>query len=514
MKFNHYTLSISLFLFLSMTILVNAGGIKCSNPNATPEAQALLEFLNSISGEYILSGQHNYPNTKNRNTEFAAEFIGKTPVVFSTDFGFAKAGDKDSYLARNDIVNEAIKQHKAGAIVTIMWHAVPPTADEPIVFQQVPGTVSPDSLASVQGQLLDQQYKDLLTPGTEIYKHWCAQVDTIARYLKKLQDAHVPVLWRPYHEMNGNWFWWGGRRGKTGTAALYRQLYDRFVEYHKLNNLIWVWSVDKPAIPEREFSYYYPGNKYLDILSLDVYGSDFNQTYYDSLINLSKGKVIALAEVGNPPTNAVLKSQPLWAYYVTWAGMVRNTLEKQYDKLADDSRILWLDDSVYRKIVTPYRLACGLSPLTVSLKPDFSGTWSFDENNSILDNMGTGNLPSKLNINQNGDSLTVKKIFVEEYTDNRIIVDHLLLNSTETTSQMFNSPVTIKTDWNNNSDTLVIVSNAELKFGDRTFEMNSEEQWTLKDNGRILTIEQTSDSFRGKRKITMIFNKVITGWSK
>ena len=128
--------------------------------------------------------------------------------------------------------------------------------------------------------------------------------------------------------------------------------------------------------------------------------------------------------------------------------------------------------------------------------------------------MGTGNLPSGLNINQNGDSLTVKKTFVEEYTDNRIIVDHLILNGTATTSQMFNSPVTIKADWKNNSDTLVIVSNATFKFGDRTFEMNSDEQWTLQDNGRILSIEQASDSFRGKRKITMIFNKVISGWSK
>lgn len=514
MKFNRYTISISLFLFLNLTIFVNAEGIKCSNPNAAPEAKALLEFLNSISGKYILSGQHNYPNTKDRNSEFAENYIGKMPVIFSSDFGFAKAGDKDSYLARNDIVNEAIRQHKAGAIITLMWHAVPPTANEPIVFQQDPGKTSPDSLASVQGQLLDQQYKDLLTPGTELYKHWCAQVDTIALYLKRLQDAHVPVLWRPYHEMNGDWFWWGGRIGKKGTAALYRQLYDRFVNYHKLNNLIWVWSVDRPAIPEREFSNYYPGNKYLDILSLDVYGSDFSQAYYDSLVNLSKGKVIALAEVGNPPENSILKSQPLWAYYVIWAGMVRNTLEKQYDKLADDSRILWLDDSDYRKIVTPYRLACGLSPLTFSLKPDFSGTWFFDENKSILDNMGTGSLPSTLNINQNGDSLTIKKTFVEEYTGNRITIDHLILDGTETKSPMPNSPATIKADWNNKSDTLVIVSSVTFKFGDRAVEMNSEEEWTLQDNGRILSIGQTSDSFHGKRKITMIFNKVITGWQK
>ena len=56
------------------------------------------------------------------------------------------------------------------------------------------------------------------------------------------QDAHVPVV-RPYHEMNGDWFWRGGRTGQYSTAALYRQLFDRLVNHHHLNNLIWVWSM-------------------------------------------------------------------------------------------------------------------------------------------------------------------------------------------------------------------------------------------------------------------------------
>ena len=509
MNFNLIIRYISIFLFLNITTTINAGEIKTANPNATPEAKALLKFLQDISGEYILTGQHNYPNTKSRNSEFAAGYIGKIPVIFSTDFGFAKAGDKDAYLARNDIVNEAIKQHKAGAIVTIMWHAVPPTANEPVVFRPALGKSSPDSLASVQGQLLDQQFIDLLTPGTKIFKHWCEQVDTIAYYLKKLQDAHVPVLWRPYHEMNGDWFWWGGRKGKNGTAALYRQLYDRFVNYQKLNNLIWVWSVDRPTKPEREFSYYYPGSKYLDVLSLDVYGGDFNQDYYDSLVKLSNGKVIALAEVGNLPASDILKSQPLWAFYITWAGMVRNTVKKQYDRLADDSRVLWLDDSVYRKLLTPFRLTCGLSPLPLSLelKTDFSGIWSFDEDKSILDNNGTSNLPSLLNITQNGDSLTVQKTIIEEYTDNRITVDQLILDGTETKSEMFNSPATTKANWNSSFDTLKIVSNALLKFSDRTVQVNNEEQWYLQDDGEILSIVQISNSIWGKRKIIMAFDK-------
>ena len=127
-----------------------------------------------------------------------------------------------SYLARPDIVKEAIRQHQLGSLVTICWHAVPPTADEPVTFRpDFSKPAKPESLASVQGQLLDQQFQDVLTPGTELYKRWEAQVDTIAFYLKKLRDAKVPVLWRPYHEMNGDWFWWGGRTGKYSTCLLY-----------------------------------------------------------------------------------------------------------------------------------------------------------------------------------------------------------------------------------------------------------------------------------------------------
>lgn len=131
-------------------------------PQASPEATALLKLLYDISGKYFLTGQHNYPNTKNKNSEFAAKYTGKMPVIFSSDWGHAEAGNSDSYLARPDIVQESIRQHQLGALVTICWHAVPPTADEPITFRQLPDS-DPKALKSVQGKLLDEQFKDVLT---------------------------------------------------------------------------------------------------------------------------------------------------------------------------------------------------------------------------------------------------------------------------------------------------------------------------------------------------------------
>ena len=138
----------SIVMFFLSSHLIAVIPVAPVTPNASPEAKALLDLFYSISGKYILTGQHNYPNVRARNSDFAKKYIGKTPAVWSTDWGFAEDGDTDSYLARPDIIDEAIRQHKLGSIITICWHAVPPTADEPVTFQPRPGS-NPKALASV-----------------------------------------------------------------------------------------------------------------------------------------------------------------------------------------------------------------------------------------------------------------------------------------------------------------------------------------------------------------------------
>jgi len=337
-------------------------------PNASPEARVLLKFIYSISGQHTLTGQHNFPNTKDASTLAATSAYGKVPAIFGQDFGFAAPGDKDAVAARPDIIAEIKRQHAQGSIITLCWHAVPPTADEPVTFRPRRGDgATNNNLASVQGRLTDQQWNDVITPGTELYKHWCAQVDVIARFLKQLQAAHIPVLWRPYHEMNGDWFWWGGRLGENGTKVIYRQLFDRLVNYHKLNNLIWIWSVDRPARADRQFVDYNPGTNYFDIAALDVYGSDFKQSYYDDLLAQAAGKPITLAEVGPPPTLAVLAQQPRWTWWMSWAGNVRRSDAVQ--ALFDDSRSYSLSDPEFIKAFAPTRAAYGLPPLNPTVPP-------------------------------------------------------------------------------------------------------------------------------------------------
>ena len=279
------------------------------NPHASPEARALLRYLDSISGKYTITGQHNFPNAGSRWTDRTYDLTGKYPGLFGEDFGFSGEDDKDSVLGRPGMIAEVERQYREGAVIALMWHAVRPTEDEPVGFRD-----------SVQGHLTDFEFMELLTPGTDLYQRWCAQVDAIAGYLTELRDAHVPVLFRPYHEMNGNWFWWGGRPGKNGSAALYRQLYDRLVNEHKLDNLIWVWNVNVPGGNAGAFADYFPGIDYVDVLSVDNYG-EFKPSYYDDVLALAGEKPIALAEVGGAPTLEVLKAQPKWTYFMIWAGL-------------------------------------------------------------------------------------------------------------------------------------------------------------------------------------------------
>jgi mannan endo-1,4-beta-mannosidase len=273
--------------------------------------------------------------------------------------------------ARPETITEVKRQYEQGSIITLCWHAVPPTADEPVTFRPKPGAVT-NRLASVQGQLTDEQWNDVITPGTELYNHWCAQVDVIAGFLKQLQAAHVPVLWRPYHEMNGDWFWWGGRRGERGTTVLYRQLFDRLVNHHHLNNLVWIWSVDRPSTPERQFADFFPGRDYFDIAALDVYRGDFQQSYYNDLLKLAGGKPVTLAEVGPAPTPSVLEQQPKWTWWMLWAVDARRmavTTNSLMRALVNDPRSLSLDDPEYVKGIAPIRAASGLAPLPSASRP-------------------------------------------------------------------------------------------------------------------------------------------------
>jgi len=289
------------------------------NPDATPEARALLKKLCALSGKGILTGQHNYPNERSLDSDRVTALTGKTPAVWGSDFGFLDGEDKDSIVHRDQMIAEAIRQAKAGAIITLCWHMMRPTEDEPGPAGPN-GRPSPAWRGSVQARLSDEQWLELITSDSPLHRRWERYMDTAAGFLKQLQDAGVPVLWRPMHENNGTFFWWGGRPGPYGTAFLYRELYNRLTHVHKLNNLLWVWNQNGPA-PGGEFYSFFPGHAFVDVVSYDNY-RPLEERYYWEALTIANGKPVALGEVGVAPTSEVLKEQPKWVWFMVWGGMV------------------------------------------------------------------------------------------------------------------------------------------------------------------------------------------------
>lgn len=297
------------------------------NANADQPTRALLEKLyDTVDKGKIFSGLHhnqlnmpNYARDLNRINE-AVE--GAVPMVWGGDV----AWDADK------VVKMAIDHHKRGYIISITWHAARPFDKGIVKFKQ-----------QTQGKFTKEQWNELVTEGSEMNKMWLAQVDSIAEYLKELQSNGVPVLWRPFHEMNGEWFWWGDRRGENGLTVLWKMLYHRLTNYHKLNNLIWVWNPNNPRKHpiDKEMGYelYYPGHEYVDVLAADVYHREWFQDTHDQLVKLGNEKLIALGEVGELPNSEQMKNYNRYAWFMIWTTFTEdkyNTIDALKDIFGND----------------------------------------------------------------------------------------------------------------------------------------------------------------------------------
>jgi mannan endo-1,4-beta-mannosidase len=304
-------------------------------PHPSSEAVRLLQFLYALSGKHTLAGQHCVPLVGSTRLAAVQKVTGRYPALFGQDFGFSEPGTWDGINYRQHLVDEAIRRHEEGFVITIMWHAVRPIDDEPVTFEQ-----------SIRGKLTDQEWRDLITPGTAIHERWKSQVDVIAWFLKQLKNAGVPVLFRPYHEMNGDWFWWGKKAGDNGYKKLYRMLFERLVGFHGLNNLIWVFNANELTGNVDPYEMYYPGNDVVDVLATDVYRGGFADRDYTQLGALAGSKPIALGEVGTPPTPEILKRQPRWSWFMRWGELSPEMKDSAAFRVIYDSEEVWTFDEL------------------------------------------------------------------------------------------------------------------------------------------------------------------------
>ncbi|WP_019909379.1 glycosyl hydrolase [Paenibacillus sp. HW567] len=272
-----------------------------------PTALKLLKTLYRMQGQGIISGQHDYLESPDDFSSKLKTVSGQYAALHGYELG-AIENQTASQIAsqRQAVVDSAIRWHKAGGIVTMSYHA------------NLPGTAP--LWSNVQMSLSEADFAKYITPGTVQYNALIADLDNTALFLKKLSDAGVPVLWRPYHEMNGGWFWWGQ---KSSFSRLWSLMFERYTLYHELHNLLWVWSPNAKNEWCDEPAGYYPGSGSVDVLALDIYDADFKASHHDKLWKLGCGKLIAIGENAELPSPAVLaKTQNKWSYQMSWGKLL------------------------------------------------------------------------------------------------------------------------------------------------------------------------------------------------
>ena len=367
----------SIFLILGIFSCDRMGSSKhipLINPAATEKTVTLYDFIQDIQGRYTLSGQHNFVGKGSDYSDKLEEITGKKAIVWGSDFSFCVEGDnalrfqhcgpanlpaipwekpraaRDSMKlqflditldeARIMTVEEIKIRHSEGHIITLMWHGCFPTDGD---------CCEGSSIWAMENRPSPEQWDELVTNGTALNETWKVSADKIAGYLKQLQDADIPVLWRPYHEMNGVWFWWCNHKGEQGFRRLWIMMFDYFTNHHELNNLIWVWNTNAPRdIPGDEawaYEDFFPGIEYVDILAADVYRNDYKQSHHDQLVELSEGKPIALGEVGDIPASEVLEQQPVWSWFMPWGWILFMANEPDMiNEVYRSERVLTLDE--------------------------------------------------------------------------------------------------------------------------------------------------------------------------
>ena len=265
-----------------------------SNPRATPEARRLYTYLWSQYGKATLTGQQEQnfaPEGARLELDYLQRVTGRQPALLGLDYI-----DPADELAVND---RATAWARSGGIVTLCWH-----------------WGAPDIGTGYENSKKDFDVAAALKPGTRQNIAMLRDMDHVAGLLAVLRDRKVTVLWRPFHEFSGDWFWWG-KHGPDAFKALWRLMYDRYTRHHRLDHLIWVcgWAgqnVD-PA--------WYPGRSQVDVAGADIYVEDHgNLAPMFAQVKRIVGDTvpICLHENGPVPDPRLLGRDSDWLWFMTW----------------------------------------------------------------------------------------------------------------------------------------------------------------------------------------------------
>lgn len=308
-----------------------------SDPEATPETQLLMNYLTEVYGNHIISGQQEiYGGGNDGNSELEFEWIynltGKYPAIR----GFDLMNYNPLYGWEDGTTDRMINWvNNRGGIATASWHI----------------NVPRDFTSYQLGEFVDWKkatYKptetnfntaNAVVPGTKEYQYVMMTIEDLAEQLLILQENNVPVIFRPYHEAEGNgglngegaWFWWASA-GAEVYKQLWDQLYTELTETYGLHNLIWTYNSyvysTSPA--------WYPGDDQVDIVGYDKYNTIYNRydglsgvpnedaisSIFYQLVDLTDGtKMVAMTENDTVPSVQNLTEEKAgWLYFCPWYG--------------------------------------------------------------------------------------------------------------------------------------------------------------------------------------------------
>lgn len=308
------------FIATMLSVLPIEGKTKIdalANPDATKETKALYKRLCKAYGKQCLTATMAEVNWNNANADRVATLTGQSPAINCYDF--IHLHFSPSNWINYDDVTPVREWHDKGGIVSAMWHWNVPIAEgsEERAFytkqNDKPNLFRPSNCVK---------------EGTWERKVFLEDMRKVAGHLKALQELHIPVLWRPFHEAKGNydvyekgkgaWFWWGSE-GAEPLKAMWIEMFEYF-KREGVNNLIWVFT----DIPDHLDRSWYPGDEYVDIVGVDIYNKTNPKDIaeiYGNLTLLYPGKMCTLSECGSVSTlSEQWKAGARWIWAMPWYG--------------------------------------------------------------------------------------------------------------------------------------------------------------------------------------------------
>lgn len=304
-----------------------------ADPQATPEAKQLFNRLLKIQDKGIMYGHQDDLMTGRTwwyepNRSDTKEAVGDYPGVAGFELGELELGGKLSLdsIAFAHIVERVRWFHKQNGIITISWHCVNP------ISSQWPGIKEPNGAGSAwEVDFLsskDQNAVKSILPGGCNHAMFSSWLDRLSKFFLSWRDENnnlIPFIFRPYHEHSGSFFWWGKTRCYDEEYAELWRYTVKYLREKGLHNILYAYNTDKVYSVE-EFLAGYPGDEYIDMLSLDWYGEGetFNRNVDKALAFTTKQaeqkhKLHALSECG--PISADLQkilTKYKSSYVLTW----------------------------------------------------------------------------------------------------------------------------------------------------------------------------------------------------